>query len=338
MDIGHFYSPPTDLHIPRSRQQTNSKTSPEEKATAKVKSSTGTSETRKAMVDNRGWRKKIGGKPKEQPPFRTDSDDIVATPPTEILSAVDTNDRRYHGWRKTIAVSRPSTPMTTAPPTSTQDNVEDTRSEISGASTPRRGSRPKTARYTSMFATHKEEPHDSIFSEPWSLDNPPKKAAAWSYVDPIVAMESIHSHMCKNYLVPIPLEHSSGLFQIFDDYRKLRSHKEHLEARERDAVDHSREVTAQWHQSEILYEDEIRRLELLIARGTTGMAGYVTVRYNYRVYLTGHSLMEARRGTVVDRKGQHRKTISTDRLLSRYQHISSAELDEEINSKTRQGL
>ncbi|KAJ4384628.1 hypothetical protein N0V86_000228 [Didymella sp. IMI 355093] len=269
MDIGHFYSPPTDLNILRSRQKTNSKTSAEEKATAKIKSSTGTSETRKAMVDNKGWRKKIGGKPKEPPPIRTDSDDIVATPRTEIPSAVDTNDRRCHGWRKTVAVSRPSTPMTTTPPTSIPDNVEDTRNEISGASTSRRGSRPKTARYTSMFATHKEELHDSMFSDPWSLDNPPTQATAWSYVDPIVAMESIHSHMCKNYMIPIPLEHTSGLFQIFDDYRKLRSHKEHLEAHERDALNHSRKVTAQWHQSEIIYEAEIRRLELLIARGTT---------------------------------------------------------------------
>lgn len=75
-------------------------------------------------------------------------------------------------------------------------------------------------------------------------------------------------------MVPVPLEYNSGLFQVFDDYCKLRAHKEHLETRERNALDHSRKVTAQWHQSEILYEAEIRCLELLIARGTTGMTGY----------------------------------------------------------------
>lgn len=77
-------------------------------------------------------------------------------------------------------------------------------------------------------------------------------------------------------MVPIPLEYNSGLFQVFEDYRKLRAHKDYLEERERSALDHSRKVTAQWHQSEILYEAEIRRLELLIECGTTGMDGYVT--------------------------------------------------------------
>ncbi|KAF3047392.1 hypothetical protein E8E12_002142 [Didymella heteroderae] len=74
-------------------------------------------------------------------------------------------------------------------------------------------------------------------------------------------------------MVPVPLEYASGLFQVFDDYRKLRAHKENLEAREHGALDHSRKTTAQWHQSEILYEAEIRRLELLIARGTSGISG-----------------------------------------------------------------
>jgi len=48
--------------------------------------------------------------------------------------------------------------------------------------------------------------------------------------------------------------------------------------------------------------------------------------------------MEARRGTVVDRKRQHRKTISTDRVSLQYKHLSSVEIDDEIKSKTQQGL
>lgn len=277
MDIGHFYSTSTDAHSPRLRQQTNAKPKLKEKATAKIKPSADSSETtRKAMVDNKGWRKKIGGKPKEVPPIKTDLDANSATPPKEVLSAVEAIDKRRHGWRKTIAVSRPSTPTTTAPPTPTPDDVEDTRSERSGTSTPRRDSKPKASRYTSIFATHKEESVDPVFSTPWSLDNPLTKATGWSYVDPIVTMESIHSHMCTNYMVPLPLQFNSGLFQVFEDYRKLRAHKENLEARERSSLDNSRKVTAQWHQSEILYEAEIRRLELLIARGSTGMDGYVT--------------------------------------------------------------
>ncbi|KAF3053481.1 hypothetical protein E8E11_010106 [Didymella keratinophila] len=250
MDIGHFYSSSTDLRGPRSRKQTNGKPKAKEKTTAKVKPSANPSETTgKAMVDNKSWRKKIGGKPKEVPPIKTGLDATPATPPTEVLSAVDAIDKRRHGWRKTIATT------------------------------------PKTLALR-------------------------------------ITMESSHSHMCMNYMAPVPPHYNSGLFQVFEDYRKLRAHREHLEARERSALDNSRKVTAQWHQSEILYEAEIRRLELLIARGTTGMDG----------------LMEARRGTVVDRKRQHRKWISIDRVSLQYKYMSSVEIDDEIRSKTQQVL
>lgn len=225
------------------------------------------------MVDNKGWRKKIGAKSKELHPLKTSSDEIAAAPFTEVLAAVDPIDRRRHGWRKTITVSRPTTPMTPVPSTPTPEDIEDTRSERSEASTPRRDSKPKLVRYTSLFATHKEETTTGpIFAEPWSLEAFPEHVP-WVYIDPIVTMESIHSHLCKNSTVPVPLEYNSGLFQIFDDYRKLRSQKDRLEAREQETLEESREVKAHLLKSEERYEAEIRRLELLIAQGTTGMTG-----------------------------------------------------------------
>lgn len=128
MDIGHFYSSPADRYSPRLRQQTDGLSKPKDKATAKVKPSAGSDETtRKAMVDNKGWRKKIGGKPKEGPPFKTDLDDTAATPPVEVLGAADAIDKRRHGWRKTIAVSRPTTPMATAPLKPALGDAGDTR-------------------------------------------------------------------------------------------------------------------------------------------------------------------------------------------------------------------
>lgn len=279
MDVGHLYSSSTELRISRSQYKTASEPSPKQEVTAKVRVNTGSSKTaHRAMVDNKGWRKKIGSKPKELPQTKPDYNGTAVMSPADVLSAVDNTDKRRHGWRKTIAASRPSTPMTPAPPPTTHDDAEDTWSERFGASTPRRDSKPKLNRYTSMFTALKEEQGNSVYSEPWSIDNPPAREDPWSYSDPIVMMESIHSHMCKNYMVPVPLEYTSGLFQVFDDYRMLRSRKELLEARERETLAHSRRVTAQWHQSEILYEAEIRRLELLIAHGTTGMAGYANTQ------------------------------------------------------------
>lgn len=146
------------------------------------------------MADNKGWRKKLGSKPKELPPIKTVFDDTAVALPAEITA--ESTDRRRHGWRKTIAASRPSTPMNQAPPTRTLEDIEDTRSERSEASTPRRDSKPKLTRYTSLFTSHKEEPVSAslIFSEPWSGDAPPAQEDPWSYIDPIVIMESMQEN------------------------------------------------------------------------------------------------------------------------------------------------
>lgn len=273
MDVGSFYSPSTELRRSLSQPQTSDKSKTKSKTKSKVKPGANPGVTQKAMADNKGWRKKIGAKPKDLPPIKTLGDETAAARPLEVLAAVDTIDRRRHGWRKTITVSRPATPMTPAPPTPTPEDVEHTRSERSEASKPRRDSKPKLVRYTSLFTTPKEETITGPdFAEPWSMNAPPEHDP-WIYVDPIVTMESIYSHLCKNCKVPVPLEYSSGLFQIFDDYRKLRSHKDRLESREKEALEDSRKVTAQWLESGERYEAEIRRLELLIARGTTDMTG-----------------------------------------------------------------
>lgn len=216
-------------------------------------------------MENIGWRKKIAGKSKDLPHIKTD-DDTTASPLTED----STDRRRHHGWRKTIAVSRSTTPTTQTPTTPVPEGVDDTRSERSEASTPRRDSKPKPVRYTSLFAAQKDEPAGPNFAEPWSAQYPPPYEPQ---VNPVVAMASIHSHMCKNHTTPVPLEYNSGLFRIFDDYRKLREHKDHLDVLEQETRKNFSSAKAQWLESERHYEAEIRRLEMLIARGATGITG-----------------------------------------------------------------
>ncbi|KAJ4321890.1 hypothetical protein N0V94_002724 [Neodidymelliopsis sp. IMI 364377] len=221
------------------------------------------------MVDNKGWRKKIGGKSKELPPIKTNFDENNVATSTDILHE-STDRRRHHGWRKTLSAGRPVTPITPVPVTPIPKDIDDTRSEQSGVSTVHRDSRPKAMHYTSLFVTHEEEYTGPIFSEPWGTEAP---ASFQPTVDPIVTMESIHSHMSKNYMEPIPLEYNSGLFRIFEDYRKLQKHKDRLETLEQEAREELKRVKAHALESEVRYEAEIRRIELLIARGTTGMAG-----------------------------------------------------------------
>lgn len=285
MDVGHFYSPTTDLYRDQIWQQKSIKPKPKSKSAAKVRASAKPGDTGEAMVDNKGWRMKIGGgKLKDLPPLKTEFEDTVAALPVEAAS--EPNGRPRRGWRKTIAASRPLTPITPASTTPTPDSLEDIRGEQTKASAPRHNPKPKLTRYTSLFSTHKEEPTSPIFSEPWSIDSLPDQEDSWSYVDPINIIESIHSHMCKNYMVPIPVQYTSGLFQIFDDYRKLRSQKEILETREREAHQQSRETTARCLESQEKYESEIRRLELFIVRGMNGMTGYAGPHTNESPLLT----------------------------------------------------
>ena len=245
----------------------NAKTTTEAKASARFGDAT------KAMIDNKGWRRKIGNKSKDLPPIKTDCDDGVVASPVD--NAVDLIEQRRHGWRKTtlVAASRPVTPMVPNSSVQTLEDANDTRSVRSDVSTPRPDSKPKRTRYTSLFTIHKGKPTDPIFSEPWSTDQVPDIEDPWYYVDPIVVMESIHSHMCKSSMVPIPLSYNSGLFRVFDDYRKLRSQFESLETRELEAREQARMEIARMLESEAQYVSEIRRLELLIAQGTTGSSG-----------------------------------------------------------------
>jgi hypothetical protein len=226
MYIGSFYSPSAKIHHPRSRLRTDAEEKTKPKTKLKTKTTGKSGDLSGAMVDNKGWRKKIGSKPKELPRIKIASDETAAAPPTESLAVVDLTDRRRHGWRKTIAVGHPSTPITPAPPTAAQEDTEDTRSERSEASTLRRDSKPKLIRYTSLFATHKEKPSSPVFSffEPWDADGPPAQEDPWSYIGTISVMESIHSYMCNDHMVLAPVEFNNGLLRIFDDYRKLRKH------------------------------------------------------------------------------------------------------------------
>jgi hypothetical protein len=78
-----------------------------------------------------------------------------------------------------------------------------------------------------------------------------------------------------NSTQPIPVEHNSGLFRVFEDYRKVREHKERLEKLLKDTFHDWGRAEKHWSQAEARYNAEIRRLELLIARGTSGMTGLV---------------------------------------------------------------
>ena len=212
------------------------------------------------------WHKKIYNKPKELAPSKTGEDEA------HLLENSNDHKHNDHGWRKTLHASRPVTPKSDATRTSTPvaDGVDETGSEQSDASPPHQDSRPKPARYTSLFNSSKEVAREVFFSEPWSEDAPP---LFQPYVNPLDALQSIQSHMTRSPCIPIPVVHNTGLFRIFEDYRKVREQKEDLQSKLEEVFEGLEEAEEEWLESERCYKAEIRRLVSLNRRGASGMSG-----------------------------------------------------------------
>ncbi|KNG47658.1 hypothetical protein TW65_05727 [Stemphylium lycopersici] len=272
-----------------------------------------------SMPDGKTWRLGHNKQPKKPPKALTSLKVDDGTP----IALEDSAGRRCQpSWRKTLQGSRPQTPVSTFTATTAVEDIEDARSDRSETSAPCRDSKPKLARYTSLFTTFKETAKETAkapgFSEPWSDDAP---LPFQPYIDPLNVVQSVRSHMANSSL-PISPEHHSGLFRVFEDYRKVREQKERLESLLKETLQDWKQAEGHWRDYEDRYSGEIRRLELIIARGSRGMAG----------------LAQARQGSIVNRKRRHRKTISHDSLPREYELLSAEKLDVEITSKSQKVL
>ncbi|KAF2007741.1 hypothetical protein P154DRAFT_583930 [Amniculicola lignicola CBS 123094] len=279
------------------------------------------------MVDKGGWRKVIQtGRPRTpiQPNTVAASGmeggaTVVTTGFSTVPGPADTFERRRSqtieksSWRKTFHGTRPSTPVAGLP-----TENDDTVSEHGHEMTPRR-LKPKLSRYLSNYLSLSNPPKTSDFSEPWSEDAPP----AWiTPVDPIIVLQSVHSYLLSNPSMPLPVQHNSGLLVIFEHYRKLREQKELLDGQMKEVLDAYEADEKMWESKEDACRREIRRLELIIARGTSGMS----------------ALIKARQGSVVDRKRRAKKTESTDCPETDSKHLTGEKLDERIMSMSQKVL
>lgn len=172
--------------------------------------------------------------------------------------------RRHHVWRKPVHGSRLEAAVTAIPNPPLVDGVEDARNQRFEAFKPRRNSRPKLARYASLFSSFKESSKGPEFAGPWSEDKLP---IFQGYIDPLSALQSIRSHMINFSSKPIPLEHNNGLFCIFEDYRKVREENEYMELLLKGIFQALESTEDQWEDSGDHSEAEVRHSDLLVAGG-----------------------------------------------------------------------
>ncbi|KAF2869003.1 hypothetical protein BDV95DRAFT_108906 [Massariosphaeria phaeospora] len=262
-----------------------------------------------------GWRKKIAkaARPKTPSLLRP-----LAVDDTNLPEDVGERRRR---WRKTVQGSVPGTPTSAVSPVPPTEEDDDTRSERSETYTPRRRSapRPKLARYLSGYLAIKDEAKEPNFLQPWSEDAPPVFVPL---VDPLVVLQSIHSHLINDSSQAISAEHNSGVLRVLEDYKKVRREKERLDALLQDTIKGFEVAETVWSTTEERYQEEIRRLDLLVAHSTIGMAG----------------LMKVRQQSVVDRKRVHRSTVTKPRSMAAFNFLSQDELDEQIHSISQKVL
>jgi hypothetical protein len=79
--------------------------------------------------------------------------------------------------------------------------------------------------------------------------------------------------MTTSPFCPIPLHYNSGILRVFEDYRKVREERARLENLLHETFEGYRAAERFYDNAEAEYQAEIRRLELVIARGTLGMEG-----------------------------------------------------------------
>lgn len=262
------------------------------------------------MPGNR-WRGVLqhGGRSKTPDPWAPKS------PSTNNVMLDSTRDAVEPLFEANRLPSRPSSPTPTVLSLSSFDREDNESTHKNPNEETPRHSRPKLTRYISdywAFGAH--EDHELQFSSPWDENEPPKPEP----VDSLTVIEAVRAHLRDPTARGIPASHNSGVLRVFEDYRKIREDNDRIQDLLRQTLVDWIEADSSWSLKEDRYQAEIRRLELIIAKGSTGMAG----------------LIKARQGTVVRRQ---RRTVSTDRARATSGYLTPAQLDDEIRSKSQLG-
>lgn len=204
-------------------------------------------------------------------------------------------------WRRRIPPSRSRTPL---PDFAEADNETRPPSALAGPSTrpatPKKGLRPKLSSYLSQsgpFSTTSKPEPEPVFAE-----LPVHRFPSWVIGDPFPnpsAEQLIDAIMCRLMSQPydaLEPRFNSALLQIFEAFRDLTDMRDRLretlasETRGRLAEQAaSRKSQSKWDEEKQTYKAEVKRLELIIAKGKRGVADVALARQD--------SLIRRRRNT-----------------------------------------
>jgi hypothetical protein len=219
-----------------------------------------------------------------------------------------------HAWRKRIQPTRSKTLI-----------VEDTgdrhteHGSTSDIPIPRR--RPKLSKYISNYLAITTPVKPEGFSRNFwdTLGEPiiyePK-------VDSLQVLESISSTLIDSPHKNLPIQQNSSLLHLLEDYRGLRLEKDKIEELLKQTLDGFKEAEERWTTEEAEYRAEIRRLELIIARGKQGMT----------------ELIRTREHSVIKRKRTHHKSPSDEKLETAYEFLSRDHICQDAMKQGQKGI
>ncbi|KAF2259998.1 hypothetical protein CC78DRAFT_585382 [Lojkania enalia] len=271
-----------------------------------------------AMPDKAGWRKKIQQGTRPRTPVQPKNTTEDKTTVEEQAQRRGPPQQDKSGWRKTIHGGKVDTPSGAATAASIGDDANDARSDQgleTSTSRLRSGPKPKLSRYLSDYLTLTAPSKDQIFSEPWTEDAP---AAFVPPVDPLVVLQPVRTYFCKFPSQALPPQHNSGLLRLFEDYEKIRKEKGNLDNLLKETLEGFRSAEDSWAAAKVGYQEEIRRLELMIACGTSGVAG----------------LLKARQESIMQRRPR-RETSAIEPLETAYEFLTRSELDDQIIQRSQ---
>jgi site-specific DNA-adenine methylase len=109
---------------------------------------------------------------------------------------------------------------------------------------------------------------------------------------------------------------------LLEDYRGLRLEKDKIEELLKQTLDGFKEAEERWTTEEAGYRAEIRRLELIIARGKQGMT----------------ELTRTREHSVIKRKRTHHKSPSDEKLETAYEFLSRDQIYQDAMRQGQRGI
>jgi len=168
--------------------------------------------------------------------------------------------------------------------------------------------------------------------DPFSVDHFPhsKTNEDIDRHNPERAIDALYDRLLTEPFKPLPLPLNGAVLRVVEAYRGLETERLHLRSKLAEELEHLHETTeafreaqGKWHGAERDYKAEIKRLELLVAKGKHGVAEVMKVRQSSVV-------KRSRRDSIVS-PGRREGKETVYEFLERTRH------DEETMRRSQRG-